>query len=195
MKCVLCLGRGCSICHETGKQLVGGFVESNERYTPVHILDSVREVYGGTIDFDPASTKRANDRGVHATTFYDYKANGLNQQWRGKGWCNPPYGRVKDSVTGLQSLFIEKGLDHYYRGEVEAIMFLLNGNAIHRSWYYPLKEFPFCSYLGDIKFYSPTNGEFYKTGFGSIIVYVGDNTRKFYDVFRKHGMILGERRW
>jgi len=45
----------------------------------------------GSIDLDPASNEGAQ-KNVMASTFYTEKENGLNYEWHGNIWLNPPYG-------------------------------------------------------------------------------------------------------
>lgn len=63
-------------------------------YTPQAIIDAARTVLGG-IDFDPASDMHGNAR-VHATTYYDEQANGIQQPWvfNATIFLNPPGGEM-----------------------------------------------------------------------------------------------------
>lgn len=63
-----------------------------EWYTPEDVLEAVREVFGGQIDLDPASSAAANER-VKAVRFFDREQNGLQTPWSGNCFVNPPYHR------------------------------------------------------------------------------------------------------
>ena len=65
--------------------------ESIEHFTPPEIIEAARQVLG-VIDLDPASSKLANDRLVHAKTFYDLSVNGFVLPWKGRVFLNPPGG-------------------------------------------------------------------------------------------------------
>ena len=71
-----------------------------EYYTPYAIIDAARATMGG-IDVDPSSSVEAN-RVVKAQTFYTKEQNGLEQDWWGNVWMNPPFTR------GLMREFIYK---------------------------------------------------------------------------------------
>ena len=68
---------------------------SAERYTPTDIVERSERVLGG-FDFDPASCEKANQV-VRAARFYTAEDNGLEQEWRGRGFINPP-GTCKELV-------------------------------------------------------------------------------------------------
>lgn len=188
-RCLACLGEGCIVCHNTGRFVVNGYVDTNERYTPPHIIELARKVMGH-IHCDPASSEIANHV-VQADIYYTYKDNGLSQPWLGNVWCNPPYGRVAQLVTGLQRLFGEKAIVEFSNGNASQIMMLLNGNAPYRKWYKPLRGYPVCFFEEDVEFGTP-NGGMYENPFGSIIVYMGNNRKRFIDVFHHYGYIACE---
>lgn len=78
----------------------------NEWYTPPHIVEAVREVLGGRIDFDPFSSEAANAT-VKATLFLTKEDDALTAQWMtGTCFVNPPYER------GLIGKAITKTIRH-----------------------------------------------------------------------------------
>src|SRR5438105_3230975 len=130
MKCFYCLGQGCHLCHNSGKRVLHENLYTNERYTPKWLVDASRATMG-SIDLDPCSCTIAQNT-VRAEHYYTWKDNGLKQRWYGNIFCNPPYGRVPGKIVGLQVLFVEKGVEAHERGEVDQIVYVLNGNAPYR---------------------------------------------------------------
>lgn len=64
-------------------------IGENEWDTPKEIIALARQVLG-TIDFDPASSKRAQ-RVAQANSYLTKRNDRLKQSWRGKVWLNPLY--------------------------------------------------------------------------------------------------------
>jgi len=63
--------------------------ESVEHYTPFFIIDRAIRTMGG-IDIDPAADPSHRiPAGLHFTAAED----GLKQEWKGRIWLNPPFGR------------------------------------------------------------------------------------------------------
>jgi hypothetical protein len=66
----------------------GGF----EWYTPPKYLDLVRQVFGGKIDLDPASSELAQET-VQATAYFTKDDDGLTKDWFGDVFLNPPFAQ------------------------------------------------------------------------------------------------------
>ena len=62
---------------------------SNEWYSPAWIVEPARTVLGG-FDLDPASSAEANET-IRAARYFTLDDDGMEQDWRGRIWCNPPY--------------------------------------------------------------------------------------------------------
>jgi ParB family chromosome partitioning protein len=164
--------------------------KSNEWYTPAKYIEAARTVMGG-IDLDPASCEMANET-VKATRYYSLKNNGLNHDWSGRIWLNPPYGKVNPipgSVKSYQKIFVQKLLHEYAAGRIEQAILLLLGNSCFAHYFYPLWNHPLCFHDGYISFYKPdgTTDDF---GFGTIFVYLGPNESKFIEVFSQFGRVV-----
>jgi len=100
--------------------------DSYEWFTPKEIIQSARNVMGN-IDVDPASCYEAN-KIVEADYFYTKETDGLNGQWDGNVWLNPPY-----SMPHVK-LFTEMAILEYEKGKVNHALVLVN-NATDTDWF------------------------------------------------------------
>lgn len=151
-------------------------------YTPPDYIESVRRVMGD-IDLDPASDALANEV-VKASTYYDEELNGLEQDWFGRVFLNPPYGR------GMVDKFVSKALQEYASGNVTE-MILLTNNATDTKWFSTLAAVPHtvCFPTGRISFWNEQAENGGKPLQGQVLVYVGSNNGKFEDEFSSFGVI------
>ena len=152
---------------------------SVEWYTPAEYIDAVRQVLG-TIDVDPASSAQANTT-VQATAYFDAEADGLQHDWPGKVFMNPPY-------SGKAGAFVSHLLDQFARGITTEAIALLNGNSMDTSWFRPLFDFLIC-FAGRLSFSSP-DGPGPGASYGSIFVYLGSRRERFVEVFSGFGPVV-----
>jgi ParB family chromosome partitioning protein len=154
---------------------------SNEWYTPRRYIEAAREVLG-RIDLDPASCDLAQEV-VRAEGYFTKDDDGLKQEWRGCVWCNPPYGRAVGD-------FVRKGVWAYERGEVEAIIFLLNASAVGTKWFRPLWRYTLCFTDHRINFDTPDGRATGSTN-SSVFVYLGDEEgqTRFAERFSEFGFV------
>lgn len=103
--------------HYTGRE---------EWNTPAYIIEAARSVMGD-IDLDPATNQTAN-MVINAKTFYTKENSGLDYNWYGRVWMNPPY----TSKTIMQ--FIEKLSHEVEIGNVTEFIVLVN-NATETRWF------------------------------------------------------------
>jgi hypothetical protein len=139
--------------------------ESNEHYTPPEIIIASFKTMG-EINLDPASCHQAN-QWVGTENFYDIEDNGLNQQWHGNIFLNPPGGVCQDKsaiarygVKSSQAVWAEKLLEEWEAKRVKQAVFVAFNLEISRycQW---LDRFPFCRPIERVKYYSvdPTDGK------------------------------------
>lgn len=147
----------------------------NEWYTPAEYIEAAREVMG-SIDLDPASNELAN-KTVKAQTFYTAEINGLNKEWFGNVWLNPPYS------ASLVQAFAEKVISSNFQQAV-----ILVNNATDTAWFRKLieKANAILFTTGRIRFYK-TDGEKGAPLQGQAFIYYGDSVEKFLEVFSKFG--------
>jgi N6-adenosine-specific RNA methylase IME4 len=153
-----------------------------EWYTPASYVETARLVLG-EIDLDPASCEHAQ-RVVKAQRFYTVDTDGLDKQWHGRVWLNPPY------AGELIAAFAKKLLDELERGNVTAAIMLTNGYT-DTSWFHALadKSSAFCLTSGRIKFESPY-GEKCAPPNGQCFFYFGNRCGAFEEAFRQFGTIV-----
>ena len=152
--------------------------ESNERYTPPHIIEAARRLMG-EIDLDPASCAIANTI-VGAKTYYTEADNGLVKPWYGRVWCNPPYGVVGgESMAGL---FARRMFDLYHSGEFEQGLLLVNA-AVSATWFQPLHHQAICFPRQRIAFLDEGLNVLDQPTKDNAIVYFGTDRIKFAEHF------------
>ena len=67
--------------------------ESDEWATPQKTFNQLAAEFG-PFDLDVSATAE----NTKCVSFYDIAANGLEQDWKPKNWCNPPYSQLKQWV-------------------------------------------------------------------------------------------------
>ena len=152
---------------------------NSEWYTPKEYADAVHEVMG-FIDTDPCSCEVANDV-VRAETYYTAEQDGLQQEWHGCVYVNPPYG------DGTVEEFAVKLMLELDEGRTTQAIFLVN-NCTETRWFQTLicHAAAVCFPCGRISFWSPDRPS--KTPLqGQAILYFGQNAKRFKRVFRDIG--------
>lgn len=150
---------------------------NNEWYTPKEIIEAARLTMGH-IDLDPASNEIAQ-KVVNAETYYTAETNGLDKTWNGNVWLNPPY------ASDLIGKFADKLVTE--RANYRQAVVLVN-NATETEWFRKIVSVSaaVCFPKGRVKFYMPDG----RTGAplqGQAIIYIGDESDKFFEVFSKVG--------
>lgn len=154
---------------------------SVEWYTPVDIVESVRDVLG-TIDLDPCSTAEANAT-VGAAEFLTQAQDGLRHEWRGRIFMNPPYGRGVGHWVG-------KLTDSIYTGDVTEAVLLTNVSS-SSAWFVGVwSACSLCFPRERIRFSAPGGGFGPRPTHDSVIAYWGARVQQFEHRFRHHGRIM-----
>lgn len=160
---------------EAKKPHVANNSKDDEWYTPSIYIESARRVMG-SIDLDPASNDFANET-VFATTYYDETVNGLEQEWFGNIWLNPPYS------TALIQAFADKLVSSNFDKAI-----VLVNNATETAWFRKLVDHAAAIVFttGRIK-YRKRDGEKGTPLQGQAFLYYGEDPELFLDVFREFG--------
>lgn len=156
---------------------VMGSSESPEWYTPLHIIELTLELFGGEIDTDPCSNSK-DDPSVPANTLYTKDDDGLAQNWHGRVYMNPPYG--KEIPRWTEALVLK-----YELGEIDEAIALVPGR-IDTQWFRPLYKYLICAVSGRVRF----SNAIHSAPFPSAIVYLGTNKPEFIRIFKRLGPIL-----
>lgn len=167
------------------EQWVAAYTSSNsvEWYTPSQYVEAAREVMGG-IDLDPASCERANET-VCAGRYFSEKEDGLQQEWSGRVFLNPPYG-------GLCPSFIRKLIEQFQARRVQQAIVLVNAHATDTSWFGLLWDYTLCFTDHRIEFFAGTGARSTSSTNGNVFVYMGQHAERFREVFQQFGRIVRE---
>lgn len=161
--------------------------ESNEWYTPAPYVEAARLLMGD-IDTDPASIAYANEKVVHAATYYDIETNGLAYAWIGRIWLNPPYGR--DEGESNQEIWSRRLVEQFDAGNTTEAVLLVNA-VTDRKWFQPLWRFPICFTDHRIRFYNAEK-EAGQPTHGNALIYLGpqEKEQQFIDLFKQFGVVV-----
>ena len=148
---------------------------NNEWYTPKKYIDFAKTVMG-EIDIDPASSEIAN-KVVNAKKYYTKEDDGLQQEWEGKLWMNPPYAQP------LITQFCEKLKEEVESGNVKEFMVLVN-NATETAWFQNLASVSNAIWFikSRVKFVDMDGNPSGAPLQGQCILYYGENIEKFLKV-------------
>ena len=159
---------------------VGKNSGENEWYTPTCFIDSAREVMG-SIDLDPASSEIAN-KTIKAIKFFSIENNGLEQDWGGNIWMNPPYANplIKQFSDKLCS-----SMDNI------AHAIVLVNNATETAWFQQMALLAsmICFTSKRVRFLDPEGNPGAPLQ-GQAILYFGGNGDIFAEKFSRHGFIV-----
>ena len=192
-----------------GRGLIHLSARSCQWQTPPSFLALVKAVFQGQgIDLDPCSCLEAQER-VQARKNFTLVEDGLSQQWQGRVFVNPPFG--KEGGQSLSGAFFEKAAAEYISGNASEVLLLLKA-AIGYAWFSPALAWPRAWLHARVAFVlhvaKPTNfvaGESMSSlesgdvgtcnPHGRIVVYMGPHNQRFSDVFQHVASIPGGNSW
>lgn len=171
---------------ESGAPNRTSFTGENEWYTPAECVELARDALGG-IDTDPASSEVAQ-RTVKAAAWFSEADNGLEREWHGKVFLNPPYAQP------AISLFADKMVAEFESGRVDAAI-MLTHNYTDTAWFQKLARAAdgICFTRGRVRFLSPSGVVAAPTQ-GQAYFYFGGNINIFSDVFAEVGFVVEVRK-
>ena len=165
--------------------------------TPADIILKVLDVFGDSIDLDPASNIIAN-KIVKAKRIFTEEDDGLTSPWglNDRVFVNPPSGKV--GTQSKTNLFWQKLMQEVYSGNVGHAIFLAfsieQQQSSQRKGVPPMLAFPMCVPAKRIAFVDPTSQSRNAPSHSNMIIYVPggiDRTYKFKEVFSSLGYVKG----
>jgi DNA N-6-adenine-methyltransferase (Dam) len=135
----------------------------------------------GVIDLDPA-TDALPQGWIQAATYFNAEEDGLNCEWHGRVWLNPPF----DNTTR----WVDKLTNEYLARRVREALLLVNSNAGYR-WYEELwRRWPVCCVRERISFIRADGTTAGKAKRAQTFVYLGPKRERFIEVFSKIGRVI-----
>ena len=146
--------------------------------TPDAIINAVRSTMG-SIDCDPATFPDAQ-KFVQAKVHYTKLTNGLDKDWIGNVYLNPPYYNTSKKAGPGIDAFTTKLLSELRSGNAKQAIFLAQSKTDTR-WFQKLYAHADAVLFTDkrIKFIDRSGEEGGNPGYGSVIFYFGINANKF----------------
>ena len=154
------------------------FTGEIEWYTPAEYIEAARKLMGG-IDLDPA-TSEAAQKTIKAKRYFTANDSGLEQDWAGRVWLNPPYGHlIEQFVQRLVVGVISKAV-------TEAV--LLTHNSCDTGWWHEAHEAcaAFLHTRGRINF-TRSDGFTASPPLGQTFFYFGKRPKSFITKFAEFG--------
>jgi len=153
---------------------------ADDFYTHEKIIEAARETLGGTIDLAPASHPIAN-RVIRATDIFTAADNGLNAEWHGSVWLNPPFSKWEE--------FAPKVIEEVSNGRVHELCALSACRTITAQYFEAFHRTcdGLCVMHGRIPFWGGLAGN--KPDDGHVIFYFGKNPNRFRDAFCHLGTV------
>lgn len=159
--------------------------QNTEWYTPSLNIEAARRVLG-QIDLDPASSEQAQ-KTVKATNYFTIDDDGLNRDWCGRVYLNPPYSTTAGKSN--QEIWSRKLSAEYEKGNVTAAILLVK-SSLGYNWFEGVWDlYPVCFVRKLIKFTS-SEGKTGPAKLGSAFFYLGPDVERFIEVFTEFGRII-----
>ena len=149
-------------------------IESDQRFTPEHVLDVVREF--GRIALDPCTTR---DNPVGASVFYTEAQDGLAQPWCGLAFWNCPYSR------GQTIQWAKRAHEAWEHDRIESIGLVIADTSTQAVQYLLEHANAVAFWKRRIRFAGDASAKF-----ANMLPYFGERQGRFKRVFEPHATVL-----
>jgi len=158
--------------------------ERNDWRTPPELFEAIQVRWNIEFDLDAACSAE-NKLCEHG---YTIEEDSLSQDWAGRVWCNPPYGR------GLGK-WIEKAYEESRKPHCRSVHMLINARTDTKWWHSYVTKASMVVFLkGRVKFLHGDSGEPMNSSTApSCIVVFDSESRDYHTMFyhwdwREHGV-------
>ena len=153
----------------------------NEWYTPEYIIDAAKETMG-SIDLDPATSELANET-VKAEEIFTKEDDGLDKEWSGNVWLNPPY------ALPLINEFSDKLISEL--DNIDQACVLVN-NATETNWFQNMLEVcdAVCFLKSRVKFIDMNGKASGAPLQGQAVLYFGNRFKEFTIKYNNYGICM-----
>lgn len=118
--------------------------DSSEWETPQDLFDDLNDIY--QFNLDPCATKD----NAKCKLFYNEAYNGLKQQWNGRVFMNPPYGRKI-------GLWLAKAYHEVKKGNASVVVCLVPARTDTKYWHEFCMKGHIVFFKGRLKFSDSAN--------------------------------------
>ena len=112
--------------------------KKNDFWTPEAVFEALNERFG-PFTLDAA----ASEENHLVELFYDKEMNSLEQEWKGRVWCNPPYVKQEDKTTIKD--WVEKAWKSVESGQADRVVLLIPAYTSNMYWHETI--FPNASHI------------------------------------------------
>jgi hypothetical protein len=164
--------------------------ENKDWCTPQKYVDAVKRVFDGLIELDPCSSIFSI---VEAkTAFLLPKHDGLHEEWNfEKIYINPPYGNDKERGTSIRHWFEKIAKTRRkYNSQIIALVPVATNTSHWKKYVYPMANAICFLYDTRLKFIIQGNEDNKGAPMSCCVIYYGDNTKKFMNIFSEFGAVL-----
>jgi hypothetical protein len=151
----------------------------SELYTPPDLAGRALEILG-EIDLDPASDDTGRTH-VSSRSRFTAADDGLAHPWHGRIWLFPPAGK--------RSVWVAKLLHEYRVGRIEAAL-LYDGIDPRAPWFQHVAREASVCFTGPLRALNDCGEPIARTRVGSMLCYLGPDTRRFAAATSDLGAVL-----